>query len=281
MPHPIPARSTALAIVWMSVKRQRTASFRLVKRLVRLLRQSRQKSSRQSGSKPKAAYETIPIDSHEDIPPRLHWIGPSPVFLLPPEMMTLQGAHRFTGEHPFVRAIGHGPEILERFYADFSPGDLGEMYQISIRGLRGEGLPPWKLPWLEDGGKPPGAEAGLELEHGVSYLGPCSPQKVAVEYQRLISVASRIEREGYRPELHEHIAGHFLQMGKDFRFFVRGGKHRAAALVHLGYERIPVRVRSTWPRVVAAGTEQDWPLVRSGDVDQRLAVQILERYFRN
>jgi hypothetical protein len=260
----------------MSVKRQHTASFRLVKRLVGLFRQPVQ-----SGSKPKAVYETISIDSHEDIPSRLHWIGPSPVFFLPPEIMSLQGAHRFTGGHPFVRTIAHGPEVLERFYADFSPGSLAEMYQISIRGLRGEALPPWKLPWLEGGGKPPGAEAGLGLEHGVSYFGPCSPQKVAAEHQRLISVASRIEQEGYRPELRDHIAGHFLQMGKEFRFFVRGGKHRAAALVHLGYERIPVRVRSNWPRVIAAGTEQDWPLVKSGDVDQRLAAQILERYFRN
>src|SRR5688572_3060747 len=145
----------------MSVKRQRTASFRLVERLVDLFRQSRWRSPSRTCSKPKAAYGTIPIDSHEDIPPRLHWAGPSPVFLLPPEMMTLQGAHRFTGQHPFVRAIALGPEGLERFYAAFSPDGLAEMYQIPIRGLRGEALPPWKLPWLEGGGKPPGAEAGL------------------------------------------------------------------------------------------------------------------------
>jgi hypothetical protein len=263
------------------VKRQRTPLVRLVKRLFSFFRQSRQKLSRQSGSIPKDAYQTFPIDSDEDIPTKLDWVGPSPVFLLPPVMMSLHGAHRFTGRHPFVRALAHGPEALERFYAEFSPANLAEMYQISLRGLRGEALPPWKLPWLEGGGKPPAAEVGLGLEHGVSYFGPCSPQKVAAEYQRLASVVASIEREGYRPDLHDHIAGHFLQIGKDFRFFVRGGKHRAAALVHLGYERIPVRVRSTWPRVIAAGTEQDWPLVRNGDVDQRLAVQILERYFRN
>ncbi len=267
---------SALAIVWISVKRQGVASSRLVDRLIGLFR-----PSRQTGRKPKTAYETISIESQDDIPSRLHWTGPSPVFLLPAEILTLPGAHRFMEAHPFVRAIAHGPEILDRFYADFSPNGLAEMHQIPIRGLRGETLPPWKLPWLEDGGKAPGAEAGLGLEHGVSYFGPCSPQKVTAEYQRLISVASRIEHEGYRPDLHEHIAGNFLQLEKDFRFFVRGGKHRAAALVHLGYERIPVRVRSDWPRVVAAGTEQDWPLVRRGDVDQRLAAQILERYFRN
>ena len=262
----------------MPVKRQPAASFRFVEQLIARFRQSWQKPATPG---PKAAYETISIHSHENIPSRLHWAGPSPVFLLPPEMMVLQGANRLTDGHPFVRAIAHGPEALERFYADFSPGNLAEMYQIPSRGLRGEALPPWKLPWLEGGGKPPGAESGLGLEHGVSYFGPCSPQKVAAEYQRLISVASGIEREGYRPDPRAHISGNFLQAGRDFRFFVRGGKHRAAALVHLGYERIPVRVRADWPRVVAAGTEQDWPLVKSGDVDQSLAAQILERYFRN
>lgn len=254
----------------MPVKRQRIASSRFVKHLVGLFGRSRQ-----------PGYETISIDSPQDIPSRLHWAGPSPVFLLPADMLTLHGARRLTAGHPFVQALAHGAEALERFYADFCPGGLAEMYQIPIHGWRGEALPPWKLPWLKDGGKAPGAEAGLGLEHGVSYFGPCSPLKIAAEYQRLASVAAKIAREGYRPEQRDHIAGHFLQMGKEFRFFVRGGKHRAAALVHLRHARIPVRVRSDWPRVVAAGTEQDWPLVKTGDVDQRLAAQILERYFRN
>ena len=226
-------------------------------------------------------YETVRIDRQDDLASNLYFVGNSPVFLLPAEMLTLQGAHRFSTEHPFVKAIATGPEALQHFYETFRPANLTQMYRISAAGLKGEELAPWELPWLLRERKPPVAEVGLGIEHGVSYYGPCSPQKVIAEHERLTSVALNIKQNGYLPDTHNgHIEGHFLQSGKDFRFFVRGGKHRAAALTYLGFERIPVRVRLTWPRVVSVGTEEDWPLVRSGEVDQRLAAQIFERYFQ-
>lgn len=235
------------------------------------------------GGKPavRGAYPTIRVDCDADLAPNLYWVGPSPVFLMPPEMLILQGAHRFTQNHPFVEAIRRGPEALEHFYTEFSPRNLAQMYRVPEKGLTGENLPPWELPWLLRERVPPGAEAGLGLEHGVSYYGPCTPQKITVEHQRLASVAGRIREEGYLPDKHGHIEGHFLQSGKHYRFFVRGGKHRAAALTYLGYERIPVRVRLTWPRIVLAGTQDDWPLVRSGEVDPQLATQIFDRYFHS
>lgn len=233
--------------------------------------------------KKKENYKTVRIDGDDDIPAHLYWHGPSPVFLLPPEMLTWHGTQRYVADHPLVNAISNGIHVLERFYAEFRPANLAQMYGVTETGLKGEDLPPWRLPWCPwNQQRPPQPEAGLGTEHGISYYGPCSPLKVEVEYRRLRSVADSIQAKGYQPDQKDgHIEGHFLRFGNQFRFYVQGGKHRAAALVALGYERIPVRVRQTWPRSVVTGTESDWPLVREGRVDPRLASQVLARYFKN
>lgn len=214
-----------------------------------------------------------------DIPESLYFVGRSPVFMLPPRMLLLQGAHRFGHQHPFVAALSEGRDALERFYADFTPTNLAQMYHLPESGLLGEALEPWELPWLKRRREPPSPEAGLGLEHGVSYYGPVTSEKIDTEMRRLTTLVESIKAVGYRPQEHGHIGGHFLRRGNDFRFFVRGGKHRAAALVHLGHKRIPVVLRETWPRVVAQGTENEWPLVREGEIDSALAAAIFSRYF--
>jgi hypothetical protein len=222
----------------------------------------------------------IRVNSDSEIASALYWTGPSPVFLLPPRLAVMQGGHAYNVGHPFVQALSEGPVALERFYKDCVPAGLAEMYKITSRGLAGETLPPWELPWLTRTRGPPGAEGGLGLEHGVSYYGPCSPEKIELEHQRLTSLATKIRRRGYVPHKFGYIEGHFLRCGEEFRFFVRGGKHRAAVLTYLGYGSIPVRVRQSWPRVVELSREQEWPLVASGEIDANLAVQIFVRYFR-
>jgi hypothetical protein len=219
------------------------------------------------------------IDRADEVGPLLYFAGPSPVFLLPPAMLVMQGAHRYGPGHPLVRGLAEGAEAMLRFYEEFAPADLAAMYRLPRRGRAGEELPPWTLPWLLRDAKPPAAEGGLPVSQGVSYYGPWTQAKAALEKRRLDGVRDAIARRGYRPAVFGHIEGHFLRRGGDVRFFVRGGKHRAAALVHLGWDRIPVRVRSTWPRLIDDGTESDWPLVRSGAVDAGLARDILQRYF--
>jgi hypothetical protein len=214
-----------------------------------------------------------------DIAEGLYYAGKSPVFMLPPEMLLLQGAHKFGPEHHFVAALSRGRSTLEQFYAGFAPKNLAQMYRLAETGLEGEGLEPWEIPWLKRKREPPLPEAGLGAEHGVSYYGPCTPEKVDSEMNRLTSLVDSINSVGYRPDEHGHIKGQFLRSGNDFRFFVRGGKHRTAALVHLGHKRIPVAIREGWPRVIVQGTEREWPLVREGEVDAGLAAAIFSRYF--
>jgi hypothetical protein len=221
----------------------------------------------------------IRVNSEFEVAPTLYWTGRSPVFLLPPRLAVMQGGHSYSLEHPFVQALSEGPVALERFYKDRAPAGLAEMYKIPIKGLAGETLPPWELPWLTRTRGPPGAEGRLGIEHGVSYYGPCSPEKIELEHQRLTSLITKIRGGGYLPDKFGYIEGHFLRCGERIRFFVRGGKHRAAVLTYLGYDRMPVRVRQSWPRVIEAGREHEWPLVASGEIDVNLAKQIFARYF--
>jgi hypothetical protein len=102
---------------------------------------------------------------------------------------------------------------------------------------------------------------------------------IALEHSRLAELRRSITEEGYLPDTYEHIEGHFFRRGQEFRFFVRGGKHRAAVLAFLGHELIPVRVRASWPRAIEVGQEQDWPFVASGELDVKLARGIFEKYF--
>ena len=249
-------------------------SFFSESQLLRKLTQSVRRSGKATEPLP-----VIRLANNAELGRALFWAGPSPVFLLPPHMLVLQGGRPYTGDHPFIQALSQGPGALERFYGSFAPATLAAMYRIAPSGLAGEGLPPWELPWLARTRRPPRGEAGLGPEHGASFYGPCTPAKVALEHSRLTSLARDISEKGYLPDKYEHIEGHFFRRGQEFRFFVRGGKHRAAVLAFLGHELIPVRVRPSWPRAIEAGQEQDWPLVASGEVDAKLARGIFERYF--
>lgn len=222
----------------------------------------------------------IQISRGSEIGSNLYWTGTSPVFLISPHMAVFQGGYPYNRHHPFVQTLFEGPLALERFYKRCAPESLAEMYKIPSTGLVGETLPPWELPWLTRTRGPPGAEGWLGIEHGVSYYGPCTSEKIDFEYRRLVSLVMKIRCRGYLPERFGYIEGHFLRRGEEFRFFVRGGKHRAAVLTYLGYDLIPVRVRQSWPRVIEAGREHEWPLVTSGDIDVNLAMQIFGRYFQ-
>lgn len=225
---------------------------------------------------------TISIDRASDAVPYAYWIEKRPLrLLLPAGMLRMQGGFAYEHDHPFVKALSEGAPVLSRFYASFSPENLAGMYRIPAAGRTGEALPPWELPWVMRRRRTaPGGERGLPPEHGVSFYGPASREKVAMEYRRLCKTTERIRRRGYLPDRYGDIEGHLLTDGKDACFFVRGGKHRAAVLVHLGYERLPVLIRRTWPPVVDSRTANFWPLVEAGEMDIGLARDILDVYLR-
>lgn len=211
-----------------------------------------------------------------DVP---YWVGPSPRLYIPSAMLVMQGAHRYDAAHPFVRGLRDGYKELAEFYRSFAPRNLREMYLLDATGDGGEDLPPWELPWLSRERLPPPGEWGLSANDGVSYYGPCTDAKVRVELHRLRSVVEAIRREGYQPDKYGDIDGYFMRTGSELRFFVRGGKHRAGALVFMGNHTVPVRMKEGWPRVIDRRDAGSWPLVRRGSILSKTALAIFDRYF--
>jgi len=200
--------------------------------------------------------------------------------IIPIEKIRIQGAIPMNEKHPFVDAIIRGPAALQDFYANFQPRNLAEMYNLSAENLRGEELPPWEIPWMaRDRRLPPPGEAGLDASHGVSFYGPATRKKVEVEYERLTSVLASIQNKGFQPDRYGDIEGYGLVSQSDYRFFVRGGKHRLAALASLGWQGIPVSFRSNWPTSVYSATLDDWPLVSDGIIAPQTALAIFDCYF--
>jgi hypothetical protein len=198
---------------------------------------------------------------------------------MPTSLLVMQGAFRFDERHPFVRAINDGRAGLAAFYADFQPQNIAQMYRLPRAGVGAE-LAPWELPWLLRSRRPSRGEKGLGREHGTSYYGPCTDAKIDLEARRLEGIVESIRTRGYlQPPPRAHIAGHFMQSGDQVRFFVRGGKHRAAALTALGFRHVPVRMRDSWPRVISRDQANHWPLVSGGEMSASLAFDIFDRYF--
>lgn len=221
----------------------------------------------------------VEVSSFADVGPLLHWAEPSIELriTLPTAWLRMQGAFAYSGGwHPFVAALENGPEALRGFYNAFMPSDLASMYFLEQPCE----LPPWEIPWIGRLKRtPPPGEAGLSADHGVSFYGPATDEKVAVEYRRLKALSDSVRAKGYDPDAKGGIAGHFLRRGGEYRFFVRGGKHRSAVLAHLGKPLVPVGFRTNWPRVVDLRDAADWPLVRSRAMTKSSAEAVFHRYF--
>jgi hypothetical protein len=194
-------------------------------------------------------------------------------------LTTTEGAFALAGGwHPFVAAIRDGPGVLTRFYGRVQPTSLGEFYGLPDID-RPRQLGPRQLPWLQQP-RPYRGEKGLGPEHGISLFGPCSKEKIELEYARLAEVFESIKAHGYLPDRFGDITGYFLFDDGQFRFVVRGGKHRAAALAAIGRTHLPVRLKPGWVPVVSLDTLAEWPLVQTGSIAAPTARCVFERYFQ-
>lgn len=199
--------------------------------------------------------------------------------LVRPDMLRMQGAFTYGPEHPFVDALQNGQDALMQFYKDHRPANIAEYYGIVDVGQPGANLPAWEMPWYKRQKRtPPPGELGLGADQGLSFYGPVTPTKLTLEMKRLEMVSASIKKHGYDPDAMGDIEGYVMRSGDKACFFVRGGKHRTAALTHLGYDYIPVVFRRTFPRIVDENHAAFWPLVLDGSIGVGLAQEILRAY---
>jgi hypothetical protein len=204
------------------------------------------------------------------------------ILYIKPSRLKMHGGLSYDLSHPFLQAMRDGKSALMQFYQNFQPKNLAEMYSLVKISLSGEDLPPWVLPWMpEKINYAPTEEEGLSLSHGVSFYGPASLEKMDLEYTRLKSIEKSINEKGYDTKIGGHISGWFMQSGDDFVFFVRGGKHRAAVLTYLNPEGlIPVILRQDFPKAFFGEQSPSWDQVKNGSIDEKVAKNIFNCYFK-
>lgn len=201
------------------------------------------------------------------------------------------------GWHPFVetlREVRSDPSIsyrattLHRYYEAYQPRTIREvLFENGFEVSGAESLEQFSadrylplLPWDPWPRKVRG-EKGLEPSHGNQGYGPVSEEKGELEFRRLTETMQSIERHGYRPALHGdgEIRGYFLKTADDYRFIIRSGLHRTAALVALGHEKIRVGLFKGYPRAVHICDLDSWPLVHDGAVTREAAEKYFGRFF--
>ena len=199
----------------------------------------------------------------------------APRLMVPPSMLRMYGGWIYDATHPFVRGLRDGGAALARFYEDVRPVSAADHYVLP----GGEKVPSWELPWTgRHERKPPKGEKGLGPDQGCAYFGPVSDAKLDLEMVRLEKTTASIARHGYKPDLYGDIDGYVVTDGEAAAFLVVGGKHRAAALSHLGAEQVPVTFRARPVRIVDARLAAFWPLVRDGSVPLDVAQGMLVRH---
>ena len=224
----------------------------------------------------------VHIECFDEICEWLHWGSKDTELrlVIPIEILRMHGAFSYSGGiHPFIEALKRGAGALTEFYNAHTPSDI-------VAGHFIDGEPqdagPGAVPWTASADlsiRNSTSEKGLDSRHGSALHGPCTKEKVALEMRRLRSVFQSIKRIGWRPDQYGHIRGIFLRNRDSYRFYIRTGKHRAAALAAAGFEQIQVTFSPNYPRVVDIRDSHAWPLVRRGQITEDIARAVFQCYF--
>jgi hypothetical protein len=141
------------------------------------------------------------------------------------------------GEHPLLNFF-EVDQSMDEFYQNYQPGNTLEALTLGLDKRFWHSL---ELPWHFD------IESKLDVKERKSgqnqHLGPVGFEKLNYEKYRLNTLIQSIRLNGYDPDKfgypNLHICGYFLLKDNNFLFYIEGGKHRAIALVELGYTSLP------------------------------------------
>ncbi|MEX0928735.1 MAG: hypothetical protein WD266_04125 [Balneolales bacterium] len=225
-------------------------------------------------------------------PEALFYATGQPVFSIPVSRLRYFGGLAFFyDQHHFMQYYKEGPAALVRYYKRHQPGNIFEKHflptpanrHLPHKGISGN---PWLfgVPWLytHDTGTYNGGEKGLGPEHGIQAYGPVTNEKIMLETRRLSDVLKSIKKTGFKPDvLGGYPRGYFLMDLKGrWSFLLDAGLHRVAALVHLGYRRIPVQFQTAFPRVIKQAESRQWPMVKKRYLSEKEAVDIFMQYLK-
>lgn len=200
------------------------------------------------------------------------------------------------GWHPFVAALeehlqdpgrSYPDTVLASFYQRFRPSTIHEVL-LGGREVAPGMLATWPTVtdlidvWAVTRPTLVAARRKVAAAHGplhTGFAGPSEHEAGATHLARVVNAHRRIASEGYRPDLHGYITGHFLRWDDDYRFVVGHGNHRMAAVSLLGYRRVPVRLRMSHAPVVDRSDLHRWTRARGGLLESHEPPAILARFF--
>lgn len=199
--------------------------------------------------------------------------------------------------HPFVKTLleytvnpdlAYEDSILHAYYQKYQPDTIRDVLLFGETSEVGRELDAFRvrhffsiLPWEPAFIIYDREELALGTDHGHQGFGPVSKLKGALEFKRLVDTFKSIQTRGYQPNLNNdgEINGYFLRHENDYRFIIRSGLHRTAALSALGYPLIRVKCFPAFPRFVHTAFVKEWPLVKQDKIKVETAIAITERFF--
>ncbi len=266
----------------------------------------------------KFGYQVVPLDKlkpvdvrdHHNDPKALNYFQNLQTILIDAPVHLGRGLPLFlftAKEHPFVRAveatkkISNSKEkkssihkILKTYYENVQPETAAEILGLNHGDVKLlDDKPSWAavFPWdsydvdqwqkkHEKSVLSQNLRQGkiLTIDDGWAWSGPVSDKKLSIEVNKLYSLLTNIEKNGY--QRHDKIDGDItavvlLDSSGKWCWQARKGQHRASILSGLGYKKLPIRI----DKLVFKKDVEIWPNVSSGLFPKKIALKIFDNVF--
>jgi len=236
-----------------------------------------------SGNREPAMPSSNVIRAPKVNPKSLCYVVGDPVVKIPVDRLRYPDGRAYTyDDHHFLQYYNDGLNALRMHYQNHQPKNIYEFFSIEssdTKTFKPVDFP--SFPWLDETSCDfHGGEHGLSRDHGNQAFGPVSEEKLFLEAARLDDVLKSIKEQGFRPDTSDYVRGYFmLRLTGEWVFVVRGGLHRTAALVQLGFSEIDVKFAQTCPRFVEESDFSEWPMVKNTLISERAALSAFYRFF--
>jgi len=184
-------------------------------------------------------------------------------------------------------------KIMSDYYKDFQPVNAAEVLGVTNTREWHSASPlgavyPWstigpeemilhKINLMKREAQENGVDPDASGEGFWKGFGPATEGLIDLECKRLISIYESISENGYQDSL-GYIGGHIFTNKDEFMIRPKGGWHRTAVMIALGYENITMKFNK---KDVMVSREQAkyWPNVKSGLYSVSEAVSFFDSFF--